>query len=114
MKKYFVLYMAPVAEFQKLMEHSTPEQAKAGMDAWMKWADAHKADLVDLGQPLGKTKRVNTSGVSDTKTDIGGYSIVQAESHEEAAKLFEGHPHLEIPGAYIDILEITQIPGMEQ
>lgn len=112
MKKFFVLYMAPVAEFQKMMASSTPEQQKAGMDEWMKWADAHKSDIVDLGQPLGKTKRVNTSGVSDVKTDVGGYSIVQAESHEAAAKLFEGHSHLQIPGAYIDILEIVSMPGM--
>jgi hypothetical protein len=25
------------------------------------------------------------------------YSVVQAESHEAAAKSFEGHPHLQIP-----------------
>jgi len=32
-----------------------------------------------VGRPLGKTKRVDAKGASDTKNGIGGYSIVQAE-----------------------------------
>jgi hypothetical protein len=113
MKKYFVLYMAPLEELKKMMANSTPEQQKAGMDEWMKWAEKYKANIVDLGMPLGKTKRVNSGGTSDVTTDIGGYSIVQAESHEAAAKLFEGHGHLQVPGAWIDILEIMPMPGMD-
>lgn len=109
MQKYFVLYRAPVEEFQKLMANFTPEQQKAGMDTWMRWADAHKADIVDLGAPLGKTKQVRADGISDIKNDIGGYSIVQAQSHEAAASLFTGQPHFEIPGATIEIMEIMQM-----
>jgi hypothetical protein len=75
----------------------------------MKWADEHKDSIVDLGKPLGKTKRVDQSGVSDSRNDVGGYSIVQAESHEEAAKLFEGHTHLTIPGATIEVMECMQM-----
>lgn len=112
MKKFFVLYMAPVEEFKKLMASSTPEQQKAQMDAWMQWAEAHKSEIVDMGAPLGKTKRAASSGVTDVATDIGGYTIMQAESHDAAAKIFEGHAHLQIPGAWIDILEIVPMPGM--
>lgn len=112
MKKFFVLYMAPVAEFEKMMANSTPEQQKAGMDEWMQWAEAHKNDIVDLGAPLGKTKRVTASEVSDVRNDIGGYSIVQAESREAAAELFKGHSHLKIPGASIEVMEIMSMPGM--
>ncbi len=79
MKKFLVLYMANAAEFEKMMQDSTPEQRQKGMDAWMKWMGDNKASLVDGGAPLGKTKRVDSKGASDTKNDIGGYSIVQAE-----------------------------------
>jgi hypothetical protein len=41
------------------------------------------------------------------------YSIVQAASHDAAAKMFgKDHPHLQMPGAWIEIVEIMPIPGM--
>ena len=106
------MYLAPVSEIEKLMAHSTPEQMKTGMDTWGKWMKKNEAILVDMGAPLGKTKRVTTTGISDAKNDVTGYSIVKAESREEAAKLFVGHPHLEIPGASIDVLDVVPMPGM--
>jgi hypothetical protein len=108
-----VLYMASQAEFEKMMKTSTPEQQKKGMEAWMKWMNEHKASLVDGGAPLGKTKRVDANGTSNTKNQIGGYSVVQAETHDAAAKMFgKEHPHLQVPGAWIEIVEIMPVPGM--
>jgi hypothetical protein len=113
MKKFLVLYMASAAEFEKMMKNSTPQQQKEGMDAWMKWMNANKASFVDGGAPLGKTKRVDAKGVSDIRNDVGGYSIVQAASAEAAAKIFgKDHPHLQWPGAWIEITEIMPVPGM--
>jgi hypothetical protein len=113
MKKFMVLYMANGAEFERMMKNSTAEQQKKGMDAWMKWMGDHKASLVDGGAPLGKTKRVDAKGASDTKNDIGGYSIVQAETADAAATLFgKDHPHLQMPGAWVEIIEVRDIPGM--
>ena len=94
------------------MKKSTPEQMKAGMDAWMKWMDKNKQAITELGAPLGKTKRVTGGGTSATKNEITGYSIVQADSHDSAAKLFEGHPHLHMSGASIEVMEVMPIPGM--
>jgi len=113
MKKFMVLYMAPSAQFEQMMKNATPEQQQKGMDAWMKWMNANKASLADGGAPLGKTKRVDANGTKDTKNEVGGYSIVQAESHDAAAKMFgKDHPHLHVPGAWIEIVEIMPIPGM--
>jgi hypothetical protein len=63
------------------------------MEGWMKWAKENEASIVELGSPLGKTKRINAKGISDTKNEITAYTIVQAESHEAAAELFANHPH---------------------
>ena len=63
MKKFMAMYMAPAATIAEMMK-ATPEQMKTGMDDWMKWSDAHKKQIVELGAPLGKTKRVTTSGMS--------------------------------------------------
>jgi hypothetical protein len=74
MKKLMVLYMAEPAAFETMMRNATPEMQKKGMEAWMKWMDAHQASLVDGGAPLGKTRRVDANGAKDAKNGIGGYS----------------------------------------
>jgi YCII-related domain-containing protein len=113
MKKFMALYMASGPQFEKMMKDSTPEQRKKGMDAWMKWMNANEASIVEGGAPLGKTKRVDSKGASNTKNEIGGYSVVQAESHDAATKIFgKDHPHLQMPGAWIEIMEIMPLPGM--
>ena len=113
MRKFMVLYMASKAELEKMMQNSTPEQQQKGMEAWMKWMNENKTSLVDGGAPLGKTKRVDSNGASSTKNEIGGYSVVQAESHDAATKIFgKDHPHLQVPGAWIEIVEIMPVPGI--
>jgi hypothetical protein len=111
MKKFMAMYMAPAATIAEMMK-ATPEQMKTGMDDWMKWSDAHKKEIVELGAPLGKTKRVTTSGMSDTKNEITGYSIVQGDSFDSVAKIFKGHPHLSMPGTTIDLLECMDMSAM--
>jgi hypothetical protein len=73
MKKFLVLYMANAAAMAEMMKNSSPEQQKKGMDAWQKWMGDHKSSLVDRGAPVGKTKRVDSKGASDTKNEVGGY-----------------------------------------
>ena len=113
MKKFMVLYMASGPDFEKMMKSSTPEQQKKGMEAWMRWMNAHQSSIIEGGAPLGKTKRVDANGASNTKNEIGGYSVVQAESHDAATKIFgKDHPHLQMPGSWIEIVEIMPLPGM--
>ena len=54
MKKFMVLYMASGPEFEKMMQNSTPEQKKKGMDAWMKWMNGNKTSIVEGRSALGK------------------------------------------------------------
>ena len=112
MKKFMVLYMANAADFERMMKESTPEQQKKGMEAWMKWMEDNKASLADRGAPVGKTKRIDAAGIKDAKNDVCGYSIVQAESADEAARIFgKDQPFLQMPGATIDVIEIMEMPG---
>jgi hypothetical protein len=41
------------------------------------------------------------------------YAIVEAESHDAAAKAFVGHPHLQIPQSSIEVMEIHPLHGMK-
>jgi hypothetical protein len=65
-----------------------------------------------LGGPLGKTKKVAEHGIEDTTNQLGAFTLVRAESHEAAAKLFEKHPHFSIfPGDSVEIMPILPVPG---
>ena len=82
---------------------------RVGKTGWRKNADA----IVDHGCPLGKTKSISHTGIADTRNNLAGYTIVRAESHEAAAKLFQNHPHFAFfPGTAVEIMECLPIPGM--
>jgi hypothetical protein len=110
-KKFLALYKAPASSFEQMMK-ATPEQQKAGMDAWMAWSKSAASAIVDLGAPLGKSLRVAKSGASPSTNDLGGYSILQAESKEALAEILKGHPHFMTPDGTIEVVEIMPIPGM--
>lgn len=111
MKKFIVLYHAPVSAMQQ-MANATPEQAKAGMDAWMAWAKKAGTAIVDLGMPLGNGKTLGGTVSVGSADNVAGYSVVQSESMDSAAKLFRDHPHLKVPGFSIQILEGLPMAGM--
>jgi len=112
MARYFALYLAPIATVESWMASTTPAERKASMEAWGKWMSDNAKSFADIGSPLGKTKKVTADGVLSVKNDILGYSIIEASSHDEAAKLLKGHPHFQIPGASVEVLEITPMTGM--
>jgi hypothetical protein len=117
MKTFLAIYLGSAASAQrsswdKLDEASRNARQAAGMKAWGDWMMAHKAAVVAAGGPLGKTKRASRDGIADTKNNLTGYVIVQAESHDAAARMFENHPHFAIfPGDSVEIVECLPMPG---
>ena len=96
----------------QIPEAKRKEREKTGVKAWMDWGVANEASIVVQGSPLGKTKRASQQGISNATNLMTGYTIVQAESHEAAAKLFENHPHFTIfPGDSVEIMECLPLPG---
>ena len=75
MKKFIVLYLAPISALQQ-METATPEEMKAGMESWMRWAEKCGAGLVDMGTPLANGQRVTTSGTEASDNQVTGYSTL--------------------------------------
>ena len=115
MKRFMAIYLGTGAAFEKwhkLDETTRKAREASGMKAWGDWMTANSVAVVDQGGPLGKTKRTSSDGVADIKNNMTGYVIIQAESHEAAAKLFEKHPHFAIfPGDSVEIMECLPIPG---
>src|ERR1700733_1904431 len=113
MKKFLVLYLVPPSVIEDWSKTAPdvrgPAQEKMRGE-WNAWMASHAKMITDTAAG-GKTKLVSTSGVSDTKNDIMLYSFVEADSHEAAAKAFEGHPHLQIPQSSIEVMEVRAMTG---
>ncbi len=117
MKKFLAVFLGKPEAMDKWMQMPEAERKPKemeGMQAWTKWMEDHKKSLVgDGGSPLGKTKRVDKNGITDVRNEMGAWTMVEAESHEAAAKMFENHPHFMIfPGECIEVMECMPIPKM--
>ena len=116
MKRFLAIYIGTEAAFERSEWNSMPaekrkEREALGVKAWLDWGRTHADAIVDQGTPLGKTKRTSPEGVADIKNVMAAYAIIQAESHDAAAKLFEDHPHFTIfPGDSVEIMECLPLP----
>ncbi len=116
MKKFIAIYFGSAAAMEQwatLSEAAKADRQKEGIKTWMSWGEKNSDLIKDVGNPLGKTKRVDKTGISDIKNQLTAYTIVEAETHEEAAKLFINHPHFSIfPGDSIEVMECLPLPKM--
>jgi len=95
-----------------LPEADRRAKEREGIAAWTAWAQKHQAAIVFMGGPLGKTKRVAQNGILDVSNEMGAVTVVRADSHEAAARIFEKHPHFSIfPGDAVEIMPVLPIPG---
>jgi len=107
--KYLVLYRAS-ADAVAQMANTPPEQAQAGMEAWMQWAGKAGPALVDLGAPLASVAVIGSDG--GTGLPIAGFSVLEADSKDAVTQLLHNHPHSQMPGpTAIEVLEFQPIPG---
>ena len=112
MSKFMILYRAP-AGAREQMATATPEQQQAGFDAWRAWAAKVDYAISDLGSPLAHNSHVGAGAA--LADEITGYSILDtgaASSSDEVATILDGHPHLAMPGASIEVLEIIPLEDL--
>lgn len=114
MKKFLAIYTgsaAALAKWNAMPEHELQTRQAAGIRAWHAWVERNKASIVEVGAPLGRTKSVASAGIADIRNNMTGFTVVQAESHEAAARLFENHPHFTVfPGESVEVMECLPIP----
>lgn len=115
MKKYLCVFTgseSAMAAWQALQEEERLRRQAQGIAAWKSWAESHQGSIVEMGGPLGKTKKVSKNGMADIRNNLAAFVTVQAESQEAAAQLFVEHPHFMIfPGEGVEIMEILPMPG---
>lgn len=116
MKKFIAVFRGEPGkgnpEWNQLSEGDRQSRIQLGMQAWGQWMQDNSAQIVYPGGPLGKTLKINKEGVSSTTNNDCGFVIIEAASHEEAAKKFINHPHFAIfPGEKVEVMECLPIPG---
>ena len=83
MKKFVFLYVG--------YEEPT-DQVK---EAWMNWFGSISESIVDSGNPLGAGREVTPNGTTDLplgKDSITGYTIIRADSLDEAERIAQECP----------------------
>ncbi len=99
----------------KALPQPTPEQQQAEMKKWMDWLGGIAAQnkLTAAGSPLTSTGKVIkpnnvvTNGpYTEIKELIGGYSVIKANTYEDAIELAKGCPIFE-SGGNVEIREVV-------
>lgn len=108
--KFIVMYQMPhqgLDEWLKKPEAERKAEEQKMQTEWNAWMAEHKAMLIET-VGVGKPKRITSAGTEDARNDLMMYSIVEAESLDVAAKMFEKHPHFGIPGATIEVMALNK------
>lgn len=111
MKNYIVTYHA-TADLMAQSQKTTPEERAESMKAWRAWGEKAGENLVSFGQPLMGGLKVNQDGsTTPSAREVVGYSILQANSMDEAVTILQGHPHLKWDDACdIEVHESMPMP----
>jgi YCII-related domain len=97
------------------MSKRSPEQLQDNAKLWMGWIGGIAAQnrLVDRGNRLDTSGKVVKPGnvitdgpYTEIKETIGGYTIVKAETYEEAVEMAKGCPVLN-NGGNVEVREIS-------
>lgn len=114
MKEFLLVYRN---DYKSVPRAATPEEGQAEMQKWMDWLGgiAKQNKLTDQGHPLGsagKVVRANnvvTDGpYTEIKELIGGYSIIKADSFEEAVEMAKECPILE-SGGNVEVRDLVMM-----
>jgi hypothetical protein len=110
-RKFVVFFMIPAATMDAWS--NTDPAIKAASEADLKaqitkWTAEHASRILS-SEAGGKTKQVTANQVSDIRNDIVMFSIVAGTSHDDVTALFKSHPHLQIPNASIQVMELRTV-----
>ena len=99
----------PAAVRRGSMPETEAEQA-AVTKAWTAWFTELGPAVVDAGNPFNTDSKTISSGptITDAKATASGYSVIQADSLDQAAKYAETCPVL-LGGAQVMVLETFEV-----
>lgn len=117
MSDYILLYRSTADAHTAAM--GTPELARQSLVKWRAWLDdmTRKGQLKNVGHPLersgkvvgGRKKSVTDGPYTETKEVVGGFSIIEANDIDEAARIASGCPILE-GGGSVEVRPVKPMP----
>lgn len=105
MTKYLLLYTGGAGMLE------TEEERNAEFARWGQWYGGLGAAVIDGGNPFGAAKRVTADGsVGDGAAGVAatGYTIISADSLDQAAEKAKGCPVLHAGGT-VTVYEIYEV-----
>jgi hypothetical protein len=94
-----------------LLSYRTPTDYQSTADtraAWNEFFQAISTHLEDIGNPIFTRRTVGDTG---TDTVLGGYTLVNADTLQQATELAASCPLSELGGG-VEIGELTPVSGM--
>lgn len=88
------------------------EAGRQHMQKYMAWLGALGEAAVSPANPLANTHTVNPDGsvVEGGKSSMSGYTIVAADSLDDAISIARDCPFLDVGGS-LEVSELMQMPG---
>jgi hypothetical protein len=100
--KYIFTYHQP--------EGYVPRTDSDAMAAWQSFFDGIAAHVVEPGQPVFDRRAIGEVGDG---TQLGGFSIVDADDLESAVRLAKGCPSVHYGGG-VQVGELGEVPGLAE
>ena len=91
----------------KMPERS--EEGAKGMEQFMAWLGGLGQAVVDPGTPLGMSKTVSSTGVSEDSgaNHLTGFSIIKADSMDAALEIAKACPFLDM--GTVEVAEVMEM-----
>ena len=91
---------------------ATEEEGMQHMSKYRAWLSSLGEAAVSPANPLGNTHTVNSDGTvtEGSKSSMSGYTIVAADSLDDAISIAKDCPFLDIGGS-LEVSELMQMPG---
>ena len=111
MQKFLLIYRTPCANEPEVQP--SPEQMQAMFARWDAWKSKFKSNITDLGDALKPGGRQLKGGVVtdgpyiESREVVGGYTVISAESYEQALVVARECPITSVPGGRIEIRELA-------
>lgn len=88
----------------------SPEEQQEAMEAWMNWFGGLGAAVVDGGNPFGPSSSISSAGrvTEGGSSSLSGYSIIEADSMDDATAKAQGCPVLS-GGGDVEVYEALPI-----
>ncbi len=103
MTTYVLTYHGQPADFPE-----DPTAVQAIMDAWGSWYGTIGENLVDGGNPFGAHTAIGPDGDIDLPSSLAGYTVVKADSLDDAKEIAKGCPVL-AAGSSVQISECLEM-----